>query len=188
MNLRLNLGLGTGGSALRPALLSELQQRLTLTADTDPPQPQPFLTVSDSLDILTVPTIESGELRQSDSFFTDTFSNFYSDSTPTLIVDKTFENLLIHYYNTNGSNGLWVKKISDTEWKAEQYVIDTLFVPGQYNQNVRFYGKGGGALRDSGGDLILDAGFVQFIDFVDTLALNTIPPPELLPDLTEIPV
>ncbi len=186
----LGLGLGIpfrGGGVSRPALSGDLRQKLSLTAQAS--SPQPWLTVSDSRTDLTIPTLVSGNIRQADAFFTaGSDRSFYNDVATTSIVDKSFEHLLIHYYNTNGSNGLWVKKISDTIWRADQYIFDIEFIEGNYNKNIRYYKKGGGALRDSGGDLILDgSGFVIFVLFEDTLALDIIPPPELIPDLTDIP-
>lgn len=176
---------GGGVGGLAPAAPQDLKQRLNLTSQNT--SPQQWLTVSDSLSLLTEPTIVGGAIRQSDSFFTGGTESVYSDGTT--IEDKTFEHLLIHYYNTNGSNGLWVRKISDTVWDADQYDLSKDFTLTEYNTNTAFYQKGGGALRDINGDVVLDAnGYVIFAKYEDELALHIIPPPELIPDLNDIPV
>lgn len=175
--------------ALIPALDSQIQQKLDTTANTSP-QPQTFTAAPDLLSILASPTVVGGNIRQSDSFFTGGTESFYSNAAGTSISDKSFENLLIHYYNTNGSNGLWVKRISASNWQAHQYDLSpvTELTAPQYNKNKAFYEKGGGAMRDGNGDLVLDGSSnVIFVNYEDTLALDIIPPPELNPDLTDIP-
>ena len=179
--------LGGGGGG--PSLRSSIKQKLTLTSD--PSSPQPWLTVTDSLSFLTLPTIDgSGDLVQSavDGFFDDGVNRSVYNSDVNTIEAKTFANLLVHYYNTNGSNGLWGRKISDTVWKFDQYVFGTEFTEFIYNRNVQYYGKGGGALRDVSGDLILDgSGYVQFVQYEqeykdgsDILIPTIILPPEII--------
>lgn len=178
-----NLGLGGcrgGGGVI--ALPSSMKQKLTLESSG-----QAWDTVSDSLTVLTAPTIEAGLVRQADAFFTAGTESVYSDAPGTSVVDKTFANLLVHYYNTNGSNGLWMKRISATVWKAFQYALDTEFTLVQYAKNLLFFGAGGGAMRDGAGDLIVDInGHVVFARYEEEYEVGGVPiegiivPPEVI--------
>ena len=176
---------GFSGSSVGPAQSGNISQKLSLTAGgTDN---QEWVSVSDDLATLTVPTIVSGEIRQSDAFFTAGTESFYSNVAGDTIVDKTFENLLVHYYNSNGSNGLWVRKISDTEWKADQYGLNIEFNLSQYNRNVTFYSGNTGASLDGGGDPILDgSGNVIFNTYEDSLTADSVIPPEIIIDPTQL--
>jgi hypothetical protein len=154
--INLGVGLGAGGGILTPAAQSDIVQKLNITVSGGV-----FTAVTDDLDTLTVPTIVSNEVRQSDAFFTSGTVNFYSDNGST-VDDRGKAEFDTKYNSINGSHGLWIR-INGSVYKAYQYPLDQDFTPAEVLRNEAYFGGTSGALRDGGGDLITDVnGFVVF--------------------------
>jgi hypothetical protein len=114
------------------------------------------------------------------------YGNFWYDATRTPLA-MDYEAILTHFYNSNGSSGLWVKKISDTVWQVDQYSTCYELWPRDVGQNDGYYEGLTGGLTDVSGNYITDSdGFVLFAWQDTEITLNTISPPEFIIASTEL--
>jgi len=81
---------------------------------------------------------------------------FYTSDAATW--DKKTKAQYEAHYLTNGSLNLWVKKSGDNISEAVQYDVTREFTPAENAKNESYFGGTSAALRDVGGDLILDVG------------------------------
>jgi hypothetical protein len=90
------------------------------------------------------------------------FSSFYENSEN--LREFTFDNWVTHNNELNGAHNLWIKLDgSGNVIAADQYGLDQGLLPAEVEQNEQYYGGTSGALRDQGGDLVVDGeGFVVF--------------------------
>ena len=90
--------------------------------------------------------------------------NFWSTDGISLL--KKSEADFDAHYLANGNYNLWLKfdangviNLND----SSQYPLDKVFTEAEAEKNLRFYGTGGDALRDVGGELVLDVdGYVVY--------------------------
>jgi len=88
-------------------------------------------------------------------------ASFYGDGVTW--DEKTYAQIDAHYTSSNGSLGLWVKKIGENVCRMSQYSLTKDWTPGEVERNESYFGGGGAALRDVNGDLITDVnGYVIF--------------------------
>jgi len=89
-------------------------------------------------------------------------ASFWGDGSSTWY-EKTYAQIDAHYSSSNGSLGLWVKKIGENVCRMSQYSLTKNWTPGEVERNESYFGGGGAALRDVNGDLITDVnGYVIF--------------------------
>ena len=104
------------------------------------------------------------DVQQVDTHF-DAFgaaTSFYGNGTDTWD-EKTYAQIDAHYTSSNGSLGLWVKKIGENVYRMSQYSLTKDWTVGEVERNESYFGGGGAALRDVNGDLITDVnGYVIF--------------------------
>jgi hypothetical protein len=97
----------------------------------------------------------SYNLLQTDAYFEGGTVSFYS-ADGTTADRKTYADMLAHYTSANGAYNLWLKLVSPSVLRADQYPLDKDWTPSEITRNETFYGGGGAALRDVDGVLLTD--------------------------------
>ena len=93
--------------------------------------------------------------------FSVDYASFWETSME--LDENTYAQIDAHYTSSNGSLGLWVKKIGENVYRMSQYSLTKNWTPGEVERNESYFGGGGAALRDVNGDLITDVnGYVIF--------------------------